>query len=62
MEKFEGFEYEPRKDEYLPENWIKKEKNETSWFLNSYKNKNVDKNQSCLFHIKEGLREYKINC
>lgn len=61
MERFDGFEFERRLSEFLPENWIKKEADETSWFLLSYKNRNISKSEDCVFHIKAGLKEYKIN-
>lgn len=61
MEHFDGFEYEKRTNDFLPENWIKKEHTETSWFLLSYKNKHVSKNEPCLAHVKTGLQQYKMN-
>lgn len=61
MERFEGFEFEKRSSDFLPENWIKKEPNETSWFLLSYKNSNVSASEPCLVHVKAGLQQNKIH-
>lgn len=61
MERFDGFEFERRPNQFLPENWIKKEPDETSWFLNYYKNRDVPKSESCLAHVKAGIKQYKIN-
>ena len=60
MEVTNGFEFEPRKSENLPENWDPtglEDKNEISWFLNAYRNKDCTNNENLLVHVQATLKE-----
>lgn len=65
MDNIPGFELEPRDPEYLPENIVDTDgnplpKEEVSWFLNSYKFKNLSSQDTLMSHIQFALKEYNI--
>ena len=60
IEKIDGFKFESRGSEFLPENWDRSLGNE-SWFLNSYNNIKLNDSDCIQVHIKEALKQYRIN-
>jgi hypothetical protein len=60
LETTEGFEFEPRSAENLPENWAPvghDTTGEISWFLNSYKHKSCKNNDDVLNNVQAALKE-----
>jgi hypothetical protein len=60
LETTEGFEFEPRSAESLPENWAPvghDTTGEISWFLNSYKHKGCKGNDDVLINVQAALKE-----
>lgn len=59
MDKTDGFNFEPRSEEFLLENWIStsndKNNKEITWFLNSYINKSVSENENVKIHVQTAL-------
>jgi hypothetical protein len=62
LDKTEGFEMEPRSIEYLPEmvDTDGSTLQEISWFLNSYRHKNLTGEDSLMSHIQEALKDHNI--
>jgi guanylate cyclase soluble subunit alpha len=67
MEKMDGFEFEARSKEHLPENWFSAsyaQPDDISWFMNTYKHKGVKQKAGgeydCFEHVHAALKHYKI--
>lgn len=65
LENTDGFEFEPRNAEFLPENWaptgLEVTGLEVSWFLNSYKHKECpDQPDNVLANIQTALKDIKF--
>lgn len=60
----EGFEFEPRSKDFLPENWFAasySQPDDISWFLNSYKHKDLPvESDSCFEHVHAALKHHKL--
>ena len=67
LEQMEGFEFEPRSKEFLPENWFTANyarEDDVSWFMNTYRHMNVVDHTpgvyDCFQHVQAALVHYKF--
>jgi guanylate cyclase soluble subunit alpha len=65
LNKTEGFEFEPRSQEHLPENWFSAsyaQPDDITWFLNGYKNENVTSDTADIMeHVQAALKQHNIS-